>query len=353
MSEPIDNIEVSIVILNYNTANLLEQLLPSVLATNYQGFEVVVVDNASSDNSCETVTTLFPQVRLIKHSQNLGFADGYNQALSQLTTPFWVLLNSDVEVDPDWLQPMMDFIKLNPSIAATGPKILDYYSRNRFEYAGAAGGYMDKWAYPFCRGRLFDTLEEDQGQYNDAREVFWVSGAAFLVRASVYRELGGLDALLFAHMEEIDLCWRMKNSGYEVWICPKAKVYHMGGGTLSKQNRHKSFLNFRNNLAIIVKNAPRHKLLRHIFIRLLLDSIAAIRYLFSSRWRHCFAIIHAHWDFFFFFGRWWNARPKEGVQFEFSKHAGYFRGSVVEAYFLRGLRKFSELKIAEKESRQA
>lgn len=282
-------------------------------------------------------------MRLIVHVRNLGFAEGYNEALKLLETPYWVLLNSDVEVDPDWLQPMMEFMKKHPEVAATGPKILDYYDRERFEYAGAGGGFMDKWAYPFCRGRLFDTLEKDSGQYDDAREVFWVSGAAFLVRASVYTKLGGLDALLFAHMEEIDLCWRMKNQGYQVWICPEAKVYHMGGGTLSKQNRHKSFLNFRNNLAIIVKNAPRNKLLRHIFVRLLLDSIAAIRYLFSPRWRHYFAIIHAHWDFLFFFRRWWDARQAGAEGFEFSKHPGYFKGSVVQAYFLQGKRRFSEL----------
>jgi len=335
--------KVSVVILNYNTSGLLELLIPFVQASIYQNFEIVVIDNASSDDSVQMLAEKFVDVKVIVHEENLGFAEGYNRGLAQLETPYWILLNSDVEVDKDWIQPLVEVMESDEKIAATGPKILDYYKRDHFEYAGAAGGYMDKWAYPFCRGRLFHTLEKDEDQYEDRREVFWVSGAAFMVRASAYRELGGLDAVLFAHMEEIDLCWRMKNQGYQVWICPQSKVYHMGGGTLSKQSKHKSFLNFRNNLAIVVKNAPRHKLLRHIFIRLCLDSIAAVRYLFSPQWKHFFAIVHAHWDLIFFFRRWWQKRQDLTGPFEFRIHKGYYGKSVVEEYFLKGKKTFNDL----------
>jgi len=335
--------KVSVVILNYNTSALLQKFIPYVHASSYDNFEIVVVDNASSDDSLEVLNREFPYVKVISHPSNLGFAEGYNLALNQLDTEYWVLLNSDVEVHEHWLQPMVDVMQSNERIAATGPKILDYFKKDHFEYAGASGGFMDKWAYPFCRGRLFDTLEKDSGQYDEREEVFWVSGAAFMVRASAYRELGGLDAILFAHMEEIDLCWRMKNRGYQIWVCPDAKVYHMGGATLSKQSKHKSFLNFRNNLAIIAKNAPRHKLLRHIFVRLCLDSIAAIRYLLSPQWKHFFAIIHAHWDFLFFFRRWWSKRKDHQGTFEYSGHKGYYGQSVVNQYFLKGVKKFSDL----------
>lgn len=334
---------VSIVVLNYNTSGLLDKFIPRIQETEYNNFEIVVVDNASTDNSVELVKERFPDVKVICHDSNLGFAEGYNKALDQLDSEYWVLLNSDVEVHPHWLQPMMNMIISNDKLAAIGPKILDYFKKDHFEYAGAAGGYMDKWAYPFCKGRLFHTLEKDEGQYDQRSEVFWVSGAAFLVKAKLYREVGGLDPVLFAHMEEIDLCWRFKNRGYEIWTCPEAKVYHMGGATLSKQSRHKSFLNFRNNLAIIVKNAPRNKLFRKIFVRLLLDSIAAIRYLFSPQWKHFFSIIHAHWDFLFFFKRWWRSRKKESGPFMFSDHEGYYHKSVVGAYFLEGRKKVSEL----------
>jgi len=337
---------VSIVVLNYNTAALLEKFIPRIQESAYDNFEIVVIDNASSDNSRAVIEEKFPDVRLISHESNLGFAEGYNQGLAQLDSEYWLLLNSDVEVHPNWLQPMMDLMQSNENIAAVGPKILDYFKKDHFEYAGAAGGFMDKWAYPFCKGRLFHTLEKDEGQYDERSNVFWVSGAAFLVKAAKYKECGGLDAVLFAHMEEIDLCWRFKNKGYEVWTCPEAKVYHMGGATLSKQNRHKSFLNFRNNLAIIVKNAPRNKLLRKIFVRLCLDSIAAVRYLFSPQWKHFFAIIHAHWDFLFFFKRWWRSRLAESGPFKFSEHTGYYPKSVVKDYFVDGKRKASELDLS-------
>jgi GT2 family glycosyltransferase len=336
--------KVSVVILNFNTSALLAKFIPKLQASSYNNLEIVVADNHSSDDSVAMLKKDFPEIRLIELDQNYGFAGGYNKALEQLDSEYWVLLNSDVEVHPHWLQPLVDIMVSNEKIAAVGPKILDYFKRDYFEYAGAAGGYMDKWAYPFCRGRLFDTLEKDEGQYDDRKQVFWASGAAMLVRASVYKKLGGLDAELFAHMEEIDLCWRMKNAGFQVWICPDSKVYHMGGGTLSKQNRHKTFLNFRNNLAIIVKNAPRHKLIRYVFVRLCLDSLAALRYLFSNKWKHFFSIVHAHWDFLFFIRRWLKKRKLNQDPQIFAEHKGYYSKSIVIQYFMKGTRKVSELK---------
>ncbi|MBO6514949.1 MAG: glycosyltransferase family 2 protein [Bacteroidia bacterium] len=335
--------KVSIVILNYNTKALLDQFLPGVLETNYTGFEVVVADNASQDGSADLVRSKYPEVKLIQLDQNYGFAGGYNKALAQLNTPYWVLLNSDVEVDPNWLEPLMQKMESDNNIGAVQPKILDYENRNMLEYAGASGGFIDKYAYPFCRGRIFNELEADNGQYNEERKVFWATGAALLVRAEYYTSLGGLDEDFFAHMEEIDLCWRLKNAGKEVWVCPDAHVYHMGGGTLSSLSSRKTFLNFRNNLALITKNLPFGQWLRVFSVRLILDGIAGCKFLMDGKPSHTLAIVKAHWSFFIRFGFWWNKRKKAPAPISFRNHDGMFDLSLIYQHYAKGVRHFSEL----------
>lgn len=314
-----------------------------MLDTRYPDFEVVVADNASSDGSAALVRDKFPNVKLIELDENHGFAGGYNLALEQLNTDYWVLLNSDVRVDPDWLAPMMELMASDPNIAAVQPKILDLNRPDHFEYAGAGGGYIDKYAYPFSRGRIFDVLEVDEGQYDDSRPVFWATGAAMLVRAKEYRELGGLDHDFFAHMEEIDLCWRMKNDGKEVWVCPSGKVYHMGGGTLSAISARKTYLNFRNNLVLITKNLPLWQWFRIFTVRLILDGVAGIKFLLDGKASHTWAIVKAHWAFYFRFGYWWKKRKKVPVARDFKSHQGMMNISIIYKHFVKKVKHFSSL----------
>ncbi len=231
--------EVAVVILNYNTRGLLEQFIPKVLQSTYPNLKLVIADNASSDGSADWVQQHYPKVQLIRLAENLGYAAGYNQALQNVHTPYYVLLNSDVEVTPGWLEPLVHMMQSNPDIAACQPKIMAYHQRDSFEYAGASGGWIDAYGYPFCRGRVFDTLEKDLGQYDNPAEIFWASGACLMVHADRFHEANGFDPDFFAHMEEIDLCWRLKNEGFQVWTCPLSTVFHMGGGTLSQQNPKK------------------------------------------------------------------------------------------------------------------
>lgn len=333
--------KVSIVILNFNTKQLLEKLVPFALQTNYPNFEVVVADNASSDDSAALVRQKFPQVKLIEIHENLGFAGGYNFALEKLDTEYWVLLNSDVEVDADWLTPMMNKCLSDPKVGCVQPKIKDYYHRDKFEYAGASGGFIDVFGYPFCRGRVFQELEEDKGQYNDALEVFWASGAALLVRAELYKKLGGLDADFFAHMEEIDLCWRVKNAGYTVWCSPESTVYHMGGGTLDSQSPRKTYLNFRNNLALILKNTTRWEGFKMIVVRLILDGVAGIVFLKNGKWKMTMAVVKAHWSFFGKLLYWSKKRSKNVLPLR--SHQGVGRYSIVYKHFIQKANKFSDL----------
>ncbi|MCB9260758.1 MAG: glycosyltransferase family 2 protein [Flavobacteriales bacterium] len=335
--------KVSVVILNFNTRQLLEQLLPFVLKTEYPNLEVVVADNASTDHSAELVKTKFPEVKLIELAENFGFAEGYNQALRQLDTDFWVLLNSDVEVPQNWLKPMMDLMLSNDQIAAVQPKILDYFKRDFFEYAGASGGFIDKHIYPFCRGRVMNELEADNGQYDDAKPVFWATGAAMLVRANVYKALNGLDADFFAHMEEIDLCWRIKNAGSEVWVCPQSTVYHMGGGTLAATSPRKTFLNFRNNLCLMTKNLKASELVRVLAIRLVLDGVAGLKFLVDGKPGLTWAVVKAHWAFFIKFGYWASKRKRVPNQLPLKQHTGVYGHSLIVAHFAKGKKKFSDL----------
>lgn len=335
--------KVAVVILNFNTADLLRKLIPSVVASTYDNMELVVADNNSSDDSIAAIQSFQDQgVKLLKLDENYGFAGGYNKALAQIEADYYVLLNSDVEVDKNWLEPMVQLAESNPDIAGIQPKILDYNKRTHFEYAGASGGFIDKWAYSFCRGRVFDECEEDKGQYNESMEVFWASGAALFMRANEYHEAGGLDADLFAHMEEIDLCWRLKNRGKQIWVCPESRVYHMGGGTLSKQSARKTFLNFRNNLALITKNVPRKQRARLLLLRLFLDGAAGVKFILGLEFSHCWAVVKAHWNFFFHY-RKWSRKAADTKYPAFLSHAGVLHKSIVKAYFLNGKKTYSDL----------
>jgi GT2 family glycosyltransferase len=336
MMEP----RVSVVILNYNTRQYLEQLLPSVLATDWPNLEVVVADNCSKDGSADFVATHFPQVRLIRFDENHGYTGGYNKALNTIAADYYVLLNSDVEVPADWLRPLVALAEANPALAAAQPMIMDFNHRQRFEYAGAAGGYIDRYGYPFCRGRLFDVLEENHGQY-PTEPVFWASGAAFFVRARDYHAAGGLDTRFFAHMEEIDLCWRLQSMGKHVYAVAESRVYHIGGGTLNKQSAFKTYLNFRNGLLLLEKNLPQRGKVKTIFIRMILDGIAAFRFILMGQWHSFLAIIRAH---IYFHRNRRKFRPETRGQAPHANLAGYFHGSLVLQFFLRKRRKFTELK---------
>lgn len=332
---------VAVAILNWNGKSYLKQFLPSVLASTYPSLEVYVIDNASSDDSVAFLKASFPAVNIIQHTENYGFARGYNEGLRHLDADYCVLLNSDVEVSPGWVEPVIALMEKQRTIAACQPKILQYGARDRFEYAGAAGGWMDRYGYPFCRGRLFDVCETDTGQYDDPAPVFWASGACLFVRADCFRSQGGFDPLFFAHMEEIDLCWRLQAAGFEVYCCPQSRVYHVGGGTLPKGNAHKVYLNFRNNLIMLSKNLPVSTALWVLPLRLVLDALTAWRGLLSGDFRYFFAIARAHlaWSI------WWlqPAKPSSRPVRRMIPQNGLYRGSVVWQYFGLGKKNFREI----------
>ena len=289
-------VKVAAVILNYNGEEMLRRFLPTVLE-NTPGADVVVVDNDSTDSSVALVKERFPAVRLIVLDRNYGFADGYNKAMAMVDAEYALLLNSDVEVTPGWIEPLVEALDTDADVAACQPKVLDYKRKSFFEYAGAAGGFIDRYGYPFCRGRIFDTVEEDKGQYDNVSDIFWATGAAMLVRTAVYREAGGLDGTFFAHMEEIDLCWRMRARGYRIVCVPASKVYHVGGATLSAANPHKTYLNFRNNLLMLYKNLPANELGGVMRLRRVLDYVAAFKFALTGESGHFKAVLRARRDF--------------------------------------------------------
>lgn len=290
--------KVSVVILNWNGREMLRRFLPSVVKySKMEGVEICVADNASDDDSCAVLEREFPDIRLIRLDQNYGFAEGYNRALQQVDATYVVLLNSDVEVTEGWLSILTDYMDKHLHIAACQPKILSQQNKSYFEYAGAAGGFIDRYGYPFCRGRIFDCLEVDNGQYDEVIPIFWASGAAFMIRLDIYRKEGGLDSRFFAHMEEIDLCWRIRSRGYEIHCVPGSVVYHVGGGTLKKENPHKTFLNFRNNLLMLYKNLPDRELTKVMRVRWYLDNLAVIVFLLKGDWKNMYAIIKARKEY--------------------------------------------------------
>ena len=334
--------DVAIVVLNWNGAALLRRFLPGVLA-HADGARVIVADNASTDDSVELLAREFPLVELLLLDRNLGFCEGYNQALAQVDSAFFVLLNSDVEVTLGWLRPLRALLESSPRIAAVQPKILAHADPTTFEYAGAGGGYLDRLAYPFCRGRLFDTLEKDRGQYNDPRPVAWASGACLLVRRSAWQALGGLEPAFFAHMEEIDFCWRLWNAGHEVWYHGGSAVHHVGGGTLPKTNPRKTFLNFRNGLALLYKNAAPSELAGPMLQRLVLDGVAGLRFLAAGAFGNFWAVVRAHFSFYGQWRYWQKQRRAARPHLRVAERPGVYPGSLVWAYFGRGKRKFCDL----------
>lgn len=290
--------KVAIVILNWNGRKLLEQFLPSVVKySTSEDVEIVVADNFSTDDSIHFLQNNYPQIRYIQLSENYGYAGGYNKALEEVDAEYFVLLNSDVEVTENWLQPIVEYLDVNEDVAAVQPKILAQRDKSKFEYAGAAGGYIDKYGYPFCRGRIFSKVEEDKGQYDNPADIFWASGACLIIRSKDFMEAGGFDASFFAHMEEIDLCWRLNARGRRVVCLPLSKVYHVGAATLSVESPRKTFLNFRNNLLMLYKNLPQDSLYRVMWIRVFLDYLAAIQFFLKGNFKNAGAVFDAHSDF--------------------------------------------------------
>lgn len=333
--------KIAIVILNWNGKKHLEQFLPSVLASTYPYAEIIVADNASTDDSIAFLNSAYPSLRVIRLRENYGFARGYNEALKQVKADYYVLLNSDVEVQPGWIEPVVRLMDSDSSIAACQPKILSYSDHSSFEYAGGAGGWLDQLGYPFARGRIFDYCEQDRGQYDDIQPVFWASGAAMFVRADAYHRLGGLDEYFFAHQEEIDLCWRLQIAGYKIIVCPSSVVYHVGGGTLPKGNKRKVYLNFRNNLIMLAKNLPTREAVWKIPFRLLLDHISGLKTLLGGQVTYYVAICRAHNGFL----RWWllhgarrHLRPSNRT-----KLSGWYAGKVIWKHFVQGKKTFIEI----------
>ena len=327
----------AIVILNWNGEALLERYLP--LVVKYSGdADIYVADNASTDGSVAFVRQNFPNVNLIQNSSNNGFAKGYNDALKEVDADIYCLLNSDVEVTPGWLEPVKEtFLKL-PEASIIQPKILDLLRRDYFEYAGACGGFLDKFGYPFCRGRIFQAIEKDEGQYDDTIEIFWATGACMFIKSDVFHTLGGFDEDYFAHQEEVDLCWRAQNKGLKIYYVGASHIYHLGGSTLSNMNPKKTFLNFRNSLYSITKNLPRKKAFPIVFIRLILDGIAAIRFIIQLKPAHCLAILRAHLSYYRHFVKMYRKREKANFVTKY-----YKTKSIVWSYFVDHIRNFNIL----------
>lgn len=335
---------LSIVILNWNGKTFLQQFLPPLIRhSSLPGAEIVVADNASTDGSVAFMESEYPDVRLIRLEKNYGFSGGYNRALARLDAEYFLLLNSDIEVTENWLPPLLELMEKNERAAVCTPRIRDFQRRDHFEYAGAAGGYIDRYGYPFCRGRIFDHVERDIGQYDTMAEVFWASGACLLVRAALFREAGGLDERFFAHMEEIDLCWRLKRMGYSVYCEPRSTVYHVGGGTLPQGDPRKTFLNFRNNLLLLYKNLPPRLRRRTIVKRQLLDAVSALRFLWRRSMADFLAVIRAHRAYRGLRNDYRNMLEVNKIKPESVTFAQIYPGSIVIDFFLKGKKRFGQL----------
>lgn len=330
--------ELSIALLNYNGKAHLEKYLPSVIQFSAD-FPIIVIDNGSDDDSVAFLSTHYPQIELIRFETNHGFCGGYNLALELIKSRYVVLLNTDVEVTEDWVRPVLTYLQENPTVKAAQPKILSLEQRSHFEYAGGAGGFLDTMGYPFCRGRIFETMEEDKGQYEDITKISWASGSCLFIDRQAYLELGGLDEHFFAHMEEIDLCWRMWNAGYEIAVVPASKVYHLGGGTLHKSSPKKTYLNFRNGLSLLLKNEKGRQLLWKLPLRLLLDWSAILKFSIQSGPQHGLAIVRAHLGFFRQFRSNLKRRPVK-----FNSKRPYFHGLLALNYFILNKHEFKAYK---------
>jgi len=334
-------VHIAVVILNWNGREFLRKFLPSVIEYSKGIAEVIIADNASTDSSIEFLQDNFPEVRVISNRTNGGFARGYNEALAEVEADYFILLNSDIEVTPGWIEPVIKLMESDKNIAACQPKLRSYYEREKFEYAGAAGGFLDEYGYPFCRGRIFQHIETDHGQYDDTVEIFWATGACMFVRADIYKNFGGFDEDFFAHMEEIDFCWRLKNGGYKIMYCPESIVFHVGGGTLPKKSSQKTYLNFRNNLALLYKNLPSRLIFPVFAVRFPLDGIAAFKFLIDGGFKDFYAVLRAHLYFYSHF----TAIRRKRKQFTQSMVHGIYRNNLVKEYYIKKKNKFSQLEL--------
>jgi GT2 family glycosyltransferase len=328
--------KLAIVILNWNGQKYLSQFLPALLNYAPAYSEIIIADNASTDNSVEFLKNEYPSVRIIKNKNNGGFSKGYNAALKQVEAKYYCLLNSDIEVTKNWIEPIVALLDENSDVAVVQPKLLSLTDKDRFEYAGASGGFLDYLGYPFCRGRVFENLENDNGQYDNAMEVFWASGAAMFVRSNIYHELNGLDEDFFAHMEEIDFCWRVKNLGYKIMVEPKSQIYHIGGGTLPKNSSKKTYLNFRNNLFLLQKNLPRKNIFPVFLVRFPLDIVAALFFLFQGNYRDTWAVFRAQLSFL----RQFRKMKKKRVNINPLVYKQSFQKSIVFYRYIKKKTKF-------------
>jgi GT2 family glycosyltransferase len=332
-------VKIAVVILNWNGRKFLEKFLPGVIKHSSGQADIIIADNASSDDSLEYLTQSHPDIKIIRLEKNHGFAGGYNLALQKINADYYILLNSDIEVTENWIMPVISLLEADPSVAACQPKIRSYHEPRKFEYAGAAGGFIDKYGYPFCQGRMFQSLETDEGQYETAREVFWATGACMFVRADVYHRLGGFDDEFFAHMEEIDFCWRAKNQGYKIMYCPASTIFHIGGGTLPKNNSRKTYLNIRNNITMLFKNLEPERLARVLAARMILDYAAAFKFLVDGGFKDMAAVIKAH---FYFWTNISKLRKKRG-NIQHNKVSQIYWGNVVTQHYLYRKNSFREL----------
>ncbi len=334
---------IAVAILNWNGIDLLKRFLPLVIEHSSALASIYVVDNGSTDDSVNWVKSTYPEVKNIVLSANFGYAGGYNKAIPSIAEELIVLLNSDIETTENWLEPIKNLFETKPNLAACQPKIRDLKSRDYFEYAGAAGGFIDALCYPFCRGRIFYEIEEDTHQYDDSRPVFWATGASLIVRKTHYLAVGGLDESLFAHMEEIDLCWRMHRQNFEVFYCAQSTVFHMGGATLHETSPRKTFLNFRNNMIIMAKNLPLGEFLVTLFLRLILDGVAGLKFITDGKSAHTWQIVKAHFAFYAQLSKILKERKTSGKKPQLATLPGTFKGSILWHYFGKKKRKFYEL----------
>ena len=331
---------ISIVLLNWNGKKLMQKFLPTLIK-NSKGIDIYVVDNNSNDDSVKYLQENFKHVKIIQHKKNLGYAKGYNDGIKNIKTKYLVLINSDIETTKNWCLPIIDLMEKQIKIAACQPKVLDYNNKNYFEYAGASGGVIDLFGYPFCRGRIFNFLESDKSQYDDDKEVFWATGACLFIKKSSFDEVNGFDEDYFAHQEEIDLCWRLKNKGYKIMVCPKSVVYHVGGGTLEKSSSFKTYLNFRNNLLTLYKNLTRTELIWILPVRFILDGIAGISFLIRKNgFLHLIAVIKAHISFYFKLPKYFTKRKKIKQK---ANLTGRLKLIILLKFYLFRIRKFNDL----------
>ncbi len=334
---------IAIVILNWNGQEFLERFLPGVVRhSSSPGMKIIVADNGSSDDSLEFIRNKFKKIEIIELDKNYGFAGGYNKAFERINSEYYILLNSDVAVSENWIEPIIKKMDDDPVVAAAMPKIISYHDRSKFEYAGAAGGFIDKWGYPFCRGRILNNIEPDNNQYNDSIEIFWASGACLFIKSKIFHDAGGFDDDFFAHMEEIDLCWRIKNLGYKIYCYPCSQVYHIGGGTLPNETPSKLFLNFRNSLWLLLKNLPSKKLYPVLLIRKILDCIAAMKFYLTLDWRKGNAVFKAHLSYYKHFRKMKQKRKSADFNNK-NLPSSVYRKSILISYFLKKKKTFNEL----------